>query len=69
MPRFAVLEHDHPFLHWDFLLETGDALRTWRLHAPPDAEGTIAAEELPDHRLEYLDYEGRVSGGLSYVVL
>ena len=25
MPRFAVLTHDHPFLHWDFLLEDGAA--------------------------------------------
>ena len=23
MPRFAILEHDWPTLHWDFLLEAG----------------------------------------------
>ncbi|MFQ5731082.1 MAG: DNA polymerase ligase N-terminal domain-containing protein [Planctomycetaceae bacterium] len=63
MPRFVVLEHDHPFLHWDFLLEAGKTLRTWRLHARPDAGGVIAAEPLPDHRPVYLDYEGPVSGG------
>jgi hypothetical protein len=63
MPRFVVLTHDHPFLHWDLMLEQGDSLRTWRLSQPPDAAESIAAEALPDHRLAYLDYEGAVSGG------
>ena len=63
MPRFVVLTHDHPFLHWDLMLEQGDSLRTWRLVRPPDTAISIAAEALPDHRLAYLDYEGPVSGG------
>jgi hypothetical protein len=63
MPRFVVLTHDHPFLHWDLMLEQGDSLRTWRLKKPPDSKGSIVAEALPDHRLTYLDYEGPVSGG------
>jgi DNA polymerase Ligase (LigD) len=63
MPRFVVLTHDHPFLHWDLMLEEGGILRTWRLDQPPDAEGPIAAEALGDHRRAYLDYEGPVSGG------
>jgi hypothetical protein len=62
MPQFVVLTHDHPFLHWDLMLQQGDVLRTWRLKEPPDAEIPIIAEELPDHRLAYLDYEGPVSG-------
>ncbi len=62
MPRFAILEHDHPELHWDLLLEHGPACRTWRLSAPPGTAGDILAKELPDHRLVYLDYEGPVSG-------
>ncbi len=61
MSRFAILEHDHPFLHWDFLLEWGGALRTWRLLKLPDSQTVIAAEELPEHRIAYLDYEGPVS--------
>jgi hypothetical protein len=60
MPRFVVLEHDHPFLHWDLMLEAAGALRTWRLADPPT--GPVSAEPLPDHRVEYLDYEGPVSG-------
>jgi hypothetical protein len=62
MPRFALLEHDHPFLHWDLLLECGQACRTWRLSAPPGESDDLRAEALPDHRLMYLDYEGPVSG-------
>jgi hypothetical protein len=63
MPRFIVLTHDHPRLHWDFMLEHGEKLRTWRLARPPDAGGPIAADAIGDHRLAYLDYEGPVSGG------
>ena len=63
MPRFVVLVHNHPVLHWDFMLEEGATLRTWRLEQPPDASPQIAAEPLAAHRLEYLDYEGPVSGG------
>jgi hypothetical protein len=62
MPRFVVLTHDHPELHWDFMLEQGTSLRTWRLSAEPNSGGAISAEPLPDHRLEYLDYEGPLSG-------
>jgi hypothetical protein len=62
MPRFVILEHDHPQLHWDLMLETGDVLRTWRLAAPPEPGAVIAAEPLGDHRRLYLDYEGPVSG-------
>lgn len=67
MPRFALLTHDHPFPHWDFLIETGPACRTWRLQFSPDGPGPIAAEPLADHRLLYLDYEGPVSGGRGQV--
>jgi len=62
MPRFVVLTHDHPCLHWDLMLEEGDALRTWRLEKPPENGTPIEAEPLSDHRLAYLDYEGPVSG-------
>jgi hypothetical protein len=63
MPRYVILEHDHPFLHWDLMLESGSALRTWRLLAQPRSGQTIPAEAIFDHRLAYLDYEGPVSGG------
>ncbi len=62
MPRFVILEHDHPALHWDLMLEAGDVLRTWRLAAPPMNSHAIEATALGDHRHMYLDYEGPVSG-------
>lgn len=63
MPRFVLLEHDHPVLHWDFMLENAEALLTWRLSRIPAADGKpVSAEPLPDHRRLYLDYEGPVSG-------
>jgi len=60
--RFAILTHDHPFLHWDLLLECGEICRSWRLLTPPDTSGPIPAETLPDHRVFYLEYEGPVTG-------
>ena len=63
MPRFVILEHDWPALHWDLMLESGEVLRTWRLAAPPeDPDGAVDAEPSFEHRLHYLDYEGPVSG-------
>src|ERR1043166_2404 len=63
MPRFVILEPDHPQLHRDLMLETGDVLRTWRLMRPPEIPGeTIEAVAIGDHRKAYLDYEGPVSG-------
>ena len=65
MPRFVILTHDHPHLHWDLMLESLGTLRTWRLAeeltAKPPSKA-IAAEPLPDHRIAYLTYEGPVSG-------
>jgi len=68
MPRYAILEHDHPSLHWDFMLESGDVLRTWRLTVPPQPGATITATAAFDHRRIYLDYEGTVSGNRGRVV-
>ena len=60
--RFVILKHDHPFLHWDLLLENGPVAATWRLLRPPECGKPIESERLPDHRLQYLDYEGPVGG-------
>ena len=68
MPRFAILKHDHPYLHWDLLLEFGDVLRSWRLQSPPKPGRTIPAEATPDHRLLYLEYEGPVGQGRGTVI-
>ncbi len=63
MPRFVVLQHDHPDqLHWDFMLDQGETLATWSLPLPPASEHLLPARSLADHRRIYLDYEGPVSG-------
>ena len=66
--RFVVLRHepgsaDQRALHWDLMLEAGGQLRTWALEREPARGATITATQLPDHRLDYLDFEGPVSGG------
>jgi hypothetical protein len=62
--RFVVLRHDGPRgLHWDFMLEADGVLRTWALAEEPNGPLNCAAEQLADHRLAYLDFEGEVSGG------
>ncbi|MBX9677130.1 MAG: hypothetical protein K2X38_00100 [Gemmataceae bacterium] len=63
LPRFVLLEHDHPMLHWDLMLEEADGLRTWRLPSPTFGAADMEAEPLATHRKAYLDYEGPVSGG------
>ncbi len=67
MSRFALLTHDHPFVHWDLLVQQGEVLRSWRLLESPDRwrsaaqPADLSAEAIADHRLLYLDYEGSVS--------
>ena len=67
MLRFAILIHDHPFLHWDLLIERDGVLRSWRLLESPErwllatSSAVLVAEAIADHRLAYLDYEGPVS--------
>ena len=63
MLRYVILEHDHPYVHWDLMLEVGERLRTWRLAAAPEFGKPVVAEASFDHRLAYLEYEGPVSGG------
>ena len=67
MPRFAVLDHDHPEPHRDLLLEAGGVLRAWRLLPAFDPTSPVPAVPIPDHRLAYLDYEGEVSAGRGVV--
>ena len=62
MPRYVVLQHNHPFLHWDFLLEQEEDCLAWRLLLPPSPGGSCGGQPLPDHRKHYLSYEGPVSG-------
>jgi DNA polymerase Ligase (LigD) len=70
--RFVVLLHGtssgYPRGdHWDFMLEAGGMLRTWAIETEPVPGQIIPAEALSDHRLEYLTYEGLISGGRGQV--
>src|SRR5262249_8145958 len=66
--RYVVLEHHWDGIHYDFMLESGDKLRTWKLAEPlRDAQPQTAAASF-EHRLEYLTYEGPISENRGRVV-
>jgi hypothetical protein len=60
---FVILEHDSPFLHWDYLIDDGGTLACWRLMERPGKGVTTLASRIGNHRRHYLTYEGPVSGG------
>ena len=66
--KFVILEHDYPFRHWDLRMQDGDVLKSWRLLEPLAAGHWISAEQIPDHRSHYLEYEGPISGDRGTVV-
>ena len=63
MPRFAISHHQGgpDGDHYDLFLEADLALKTWRVAKPAFTEPQ-GAKLIQDHRLQYLDYEGEVSG-------
>ena len=60
--RFVILEHQAPDgLHWDVMIQFGDALWTWRASRVPDAStASLPLEKIADHPLRFLSYEGPV---------
>ena len=48
--------------HWDLMFQHGDVLRTWAVESVPNSDAPLDAMRLADHRLDYLEYEGPVSG-------
>lgn len=69
MPRYVILKHETSSgLHFDFMLETGNVLKTWSLPQAPEPGLEMDAQALGDHRLAYLDYEGPLSGNRGFVV-
>ena len=68
MLEFVILFHQLPpdstrSDHWDLMLRVADKLRTWALAENPLVTAQTTGEELEDHRIDYLNYEGPVSGG------
>jgi hypothetical protein len=69
MPRYVILQHElAEGRHWDFLVESGEKLKSWALAAPPAVGEAVDCDTLPDHRPMYLDYEGPISGDRGNVI-
>ncbi len=69
--RFVIHEHqrhDDP-VHWDLMLEYGEALKTFRLNcAPRDLpHRPCLVTPIFDHDTRFLTYEGPVQKGLGQV--
>jgi len=67
--RFVIQEHTRGLrrrrIHWDFMLEWGNTLRTYRLDKPPQQvlHSPANAVKIFDHSLKFLTYQGPVNKG------
>ena len=67
MEEFVILFHEMPPgnerpSHWDLMLKQDGELLTWALPLNPFTIREFTVQRLPNHRLEYLEFEGPISG-------
>ncbi len=70
--RFVIQKHTQgKNIHWDFMLESGEALQTYRLDKAPEEvlHQTAGAVKIFDHPLKFLTYQGPVNKGRGNVQL
>ena len=68
--RFVIHEHSTADgTHWDLMLETENALETFRLDTSPQQilQRCANAQKIQDHPLKFLTYEGPVQNGKASV--
>ncbi|HOQ05909.1 MAG TPA: DNA polymerase ligase N-terminal domain-containing protein [Anaerohalosphaeraceae bacterium] len=61
--QFVIHKHITPAgIHWDWMLEEGGTLQTWRVSCPPQEIGQelLRSDKIDDHDFRFLTYEGPV---------
>jgi hypothetical protein len=70
--HYVILKHTRPDdIHWDFMLESGEQLSTWRMSIPPEQISCngATAEKIFDHSKKFLTYQGPVNKGKGNVTI